>query len=46
MNLFSTINPLLPLFRPAQCGTQEEKKKGRESKRKDQALNQEKALQS
>ena len=46
MNLFSTINLLFSLFRPAQCGTQEEKKKEKESKRKDKALNQEKALQS
>ena len=46
MNPFSTINLLFSLFRPAQCVTQEEKKKEKESKRKDKALNQEKALQS
>ena len=46
MNLSSPINLLFSLFIPAQCGTQEEKKKGRESKGKDKALNQEKALKS
>ena len=46
MNLSSPINLLFSLFRPAQCGTQEEKNKEKESKRKDQALNQEKAPQS
>ena len=38
MNLSSSMNLLFPLFRQAQCGTQEEKKKGKESKRTDKSL--------
>ena len=39
MNLSSSMNLLFPLFRPAQCGKQEEKKKKEEeSKRTDKSL--------
>ena len=38
MNLSSSINLLFSLFRPAQCGKQEEKKKEKESKRTDKSL--------
>ena len=38
MNLSSSMNLLFPLFRPAQWGKQEEKKKREESKRTDKSL--------
>ena len=38
MNLSSSMNLLFPLFRSAQCGKQEEKKKREESKRTDKSL--------
>ena len=47
MNLSSSMNLLFPLFRPAQCGKQEEKKKGKDLKRRIKRYwNQDKAVQS